>query len=326
MKATFVILISALFVLLFLIFYISFKKWGKKGKPDLLLIRTREDMELIGRKVLKEGDKVKTAEKMLLLSDAGIEVSAYIIKRALTEKGGQFEENIRKVVREITGSIPSHLNIFNDRTCVFLIIGVNGVGKTLSCVKIAHFLSRNGYKPIIVAGDTFRAAAIEQLLILGKKAGVPVFHQKEGADPSAVVFDGISHARKAGFNPVIIDTAGRSHINRNLIEELKKIVRVVGKVNGREPDEILVVIDANLGQSSIRQILSFREVGNLTGVVLTKLDSTSKGGVVLHIIKEEKIPVKFVSFGEDIESIDYFDPEKFTERFCGVFSILKGGV
>lgn len=318
------IFIPLLIIFVFLIvLYFSVKK--RKKKPALLLINTKEELKILGKKVIKEADKVKAAEKMLLVSDAGVHVSSYIIKKALSEKGGALEDNIYKVIYEIVNSVPMELRLSNDRIYIFLVIGVNGVGKTLSCVKIAHFLTHQGYSPLLIAGDTFRAAAIEQIITLGRRVNIPVFHQKEGAAPSAVVFDGISYAKREGYNPVIIDTAGRSHVNQNLIEELKKVVRVIEKVNSRKPDEIFVVVDANIGQSSIRQILSFKEVGDVSGIILTKMDSTAKGGVVLHIIREEGIPVKFVSFGEDVESIDYFNPERFAQEFCEPFNILKGG-
>jgi fused signal recognition particle receptor len=192
-------------------------------------------------------------------------------------------------------------------------IGVNGTGKTTTVGKLAHRLRNKGKSVILAAADTFRAAASEQLSIWGERAGIPVIRHREGADPGAVVFDAISAARARAADVLIVDTAGRLHTKSNLMEELKKIKRIMSRELPGAPHEVLLVLDANTGQNALVQAKMFNEALGITGIVLTKLDGTAKGGIVFAIAKELAIPVKFVGIGETIDDLREFDPKEFVE-------------
>lgn len=209
------------------------------------------------------------------------------------------------------------LNISPSRPSVFLITGVNGVGKTSSIAKLANLLAKKGYKIIISAADTFRAAAIEQIQYFGEKMGIEVVHHQRFSDPGAVVFDSLDKAIAKEADIVIIDTAGRMQTSSNLMDELKKIKRVIEKKIGREPDEILLVIDSNVGQNAKSQAEIFNDSIGVTGIILTKIDSTSKGGIVITIKNDLKIPIKLVTYGEKIDDIDYFNPIEFVNELIG---------
>ena len=196
---------------------------------------------------------------------------------------------------------------------VYLIVGVNGVGKTTSIAKLAHRLKRQGKRPILAAGDTFRAAAIDQLEIWGQRIGVDVIKHREGADPSAVIFDAVKAARSRGAEYVIADTAGRLHTRSNLMEELKKINRVLERELGRPADETLLVLDATTGQNAISQAKEFKAVVPVSGIILAKLDGTARGGIVITIADELGIPIKLVGTGEKPENMEDFEPNEFVE-------------
>ncbi len=198
---------------------------------------------------------------------------------------------------------------------VVLVVGVNGVGKTTTIGKLAHQLERSGRKVLLAAGDTFRAGAIEQLEIWGRRAGAEVIKHAPGQDPSGVVFDAVHAARKRRADVLLIDTAGRLHNKLNLVEELKKMRRVLGKVQEGAPHETLLVIDAGTGQNAVAQARIFQEAVGVSGIVLTKLDGTAKGGVVLRIQQELAIPMEFVGVGEGVDDLQEFDPEAFVEAF-----------
>ena len=192
-------------------------------------------------------------------------------------------------------------------------IGVNGVGKTTTIGKLASRLSSQGKKVVLVAGDTFRAAAVLQLEVWGKRVGCPVVKGKENADPASVVFDAVKRAESRGRRLVIVDTAGRLHTKAPLMEELKKVGRTVEKALGRPADEILLVLDSTNGQNALQQAHLFREALPVSGIVLTKLDGTAKGGVVLGIVDEQKLPIRFIGIGERVEDLREFEPESFVE-------------
>jgi fused signal recognition particle receptor len=194
-----------------------------------------------------------------------------------------------------------------------LIVGVNGVGKTTTIAKMAYWLKQHGERVLLAAGDTFRAAAIDQLEIWGQRIGVEVIKHREGADPSAVIFDAIRAARARGANYVIADTAGRLHTKSNLMAELKKIHRVIERELGRAADETLLVLDATTGQNAISQAKQFGEALHLTGIVLAKLDGTARGGIVITIADELGLPIKLVGTGEKPADIEEFDSEAFVE-------------
>jgi fused signal recognition particle receptor len=198
---------------------------------------------------------------------------------------------------------------------VILVIGVNGVGKTTSIGKIANCLKQQGKKVMLCAADTFRAAAIEQLEVWANRSGVPLIKQKEGADPAAVVFDAAGAAKKQGVDVLIVDTAGRLHNKKNLIDELAKINRVISRELPDATRDTLLVLDASTGQNALVQAKEFRKAAEITGLVLTKLDGTAKGGIVLAIKRELGIPVKFIGVGEGIDDLQRFNGNEFIEAF-----------
>lgn len=257
-------------------------------------------------------------EMEFIQSDLGLELTNEIIseirKRKITNTPElrDFLFNYLKVILE---NLDYRLDLLEDRLNVVVFIGVNGTGKTSTVGKFAYYLKGLGYSPIIAAADTFRAAAIDQVKIWGERVGVEVIAQKEGADPGAVVFNAIEAARARNKNVLLVDTAGRMHTKSNLIEELKKINRVVERTLGYGPSENLIVIDATLGQNVIRQVETFHNAVNLTGAVLTKLDGTAKGGVIFNVVRRFNIPVKLVTIGEGVEDLKVFDPNEFIESF-----------
>jgi fused signal recognition particle receptor len=225
-------------------------------------------------------------------------------------------DDVRACLRELLKGWlgePAPLTVSPTPPTVYLFVGVNGAGKTTSIAKTAHMLQRQGKRVLLAAGDTFRAAAIDQLQIWADRLGCDLVKHKEGADPSAVVFDAIQAARARGMDFVLADTAGRQHTHARLMEELKKVHRVAEKALGRLPDEVLLVLDAVAGQNAIRQAEEFSRALPLTGIVLTKLDSTSRGGAVLTIRKQLGIPIKLVGLGEKADQIAPFDPDAFVD-------------
>jgi len=200
---------------------------------------------------------------------------------------------------------------------VWLFVGVNGTGKTTTIAKFAHWLQRQGKKPLLVAGDTFRAAAIDQLKVWGDRLKVPVIAHQMGADPAAVAFDGIQAAKARGYDVVLIDTAGRMHTKQNLLEEMRKIYRVATKALEREPDEVLLVLDGTTGQNAIAQAEGFMAAVPVSGIIVTKLDGTAKGGAVLAIKERLGIPIKAVGVGESVEDLELFDPDEFAKALLG---------
>jgi fused signal recognition particle receptor len=205
------------------------------------------------------------------------------------------------------------LNVGPTAPTVYLIVGVNGVGKTTTIAKLAHRLSRQGKKVILAAGDTFRAAAIDQLQIWADRLGVDIIKHREGSDPSAVIFDAVQAARSRRADYVIADTAGRLHTRSNLMEELKKINRVLERELGREADETLLVLDATTGQNAVSQAREFKQVVKLTGIVLAKLDGTARGGIVITIADELGVPIKLIGTGEKPDNLEDFEPEAFVD-------------
>jgi fused signal recognition particle receptor len=222
------------------------------------------------------------------------------------------QQSLAKVLKEadVQGGA---LHVGPTTPTVYLVVGVNGVGKTTSIAKLANRLQKQGKKVIIAAGDTFRAAAIDQIQIWGDRIGCEVVKHREGSDPSAVIFDAIQAARARRADYVIADTAGRIHTRANLMEELKKINRVLVREVGREADEILLVLDATTGQNAISQAKQFREAVPLSGIILAKLDGTARGGIVITIADELKLPIKLIGTGEKAGDIEEFDPDSFVE-------------
>ncbi len=256
-------------------------------------------------------------EEALIMSDIGMETSVQIIDnlrtRAKKEKI-EDEEDIKKALREEMKSMLSELdNSLNIETTpsVILVVGVNGVGKTTSIGKIANKLQKQGKKVMLAAADTFRAAAVEQLEIWANRVGCDIVKKEEGADPASVVFDAIKQAKANNVDVLICDTAGRLHNKKNLMDELSKINKIIDRELPNSSKETLLVIDGTTGQNAISQTKAFKEIVNITGIVLTKLDGTAKGGVVIGISNENKIPVKFIGVGEQIDDMEEFNAEEF---------------
>ncbi len=256
-------------------------------------------------------------EEVLIASDLGVETSLELVakvrERVDREKIGDpnaVYQLMRDAMREmIDGS--GELEFTNG--CVVLMVGVNGVGKTTTCGKIAYQLKQAGRTVILGAADTFRAAATEQLQEWGRRANAPVIHHQEGADPAAVVFDAMSAQRARNVDVLLCDTAGRLHNKKNLMAELEKIHRVVERESPDAQKEILLVVDATTGQNAVEQARVFAQACKITGIVLTKLDGSAKGGVVIAIARELGVPVRFVGVGESAEDLQPFDPDAFVE-------------
>ncbi|MBQ3002560.1 MAG: signal recognition particle-docking protein FtsY [Clostridia bacterium] len=258
---------------------------------------------------------------LLIMADVGVETSEYIadtLRERLKEKKiretGPAREEFRAILKELVGD-GAELTLGSAGVSVILVIGVNGVGKTTSIGKIANCLKQQGKKVMLCAADTVRAAAIEQLEVWANRCDVPLIKQKEGADPAAVVFDAAGAARKQGADVLIVDTAGRLHNKKNLIDELAKINRVISRELPDATRDTLLVLDASTGQNALVQAKEFRKAAEITGLVLTKLDGTAKGGIVLAIKRELGIPVKYIGVGEGIDDLQPFDGSEFVSAF-----------
>ncbi|MBM4388746.1 MAG: signal recognition particle-docking protein FtsY, partial [Deltaproteobacteria bacterium] len=259
-------------------------------------------------------------EELLLTSDIGVATAEKLIadlKNSLdrnelkdeTAVFNRLKTDIRAMLANSRSGFAASL--FENRPAVILIVGVNGTGKTTTIGKLAHTLSRDGKKALLVAGDTFRAAAEEQLNIWAERCGCGFFGGSQGADPASVVFDGIKKGVSQGFDVIVVDTAGRLHTKVNLIDELKKVRRVTGKALEGAPHETLLVLDATTGQNAVKQAEVFAKELGVTGIVLAKLDGTARGGVVLSIHQMLNLPVLFAGTGEKPEDISPFDPDEF---------------
>ncbi len=256
-------------------------------------------------------------EEALIMADIGVETSTYIIEqlrdRVKTKHitdGNDVKEELKIVISEILQEQDSKMNL-ETTPSVILVIGVNGVGKTTSIGKIATHYKNQGKNVLLAAADTFRAAAIDQLDIWAQRSGCEIIKHQENSDPAAVVFDACSAAKARGVDLLICDTAGRLHNKKNLMAELEKIGRVIGRELPGASKEILLVLDATTGQNAVSQAKLFSEAADITGIVLTKLDGTAKGGIVIAITKEQEIPVKFIGVGEGVDDLQEFDSDEF---------------
>ena len=257
-------------------------------------------------------------EEALILADVGMDTSEKLLTRlraAVRSERLATREEARTVLRALIAEIlaPDSAFLADAGPCAVLIIGVNGVGKTTTVGKLAWQYRQEGRKPMLAAADTFRAAAAEQLGTWAERAGVPMVRHQEGADPAAVVFDAAASFRAKGCDLLLCDTAGRLHNKQNLMNELSKIQRVISRELADLPMEVLLVLDATTGQNAVMQAQAFSEVTALSGIILTKLDGTAKGGVVIRIADQLHIPVRFAGVGEGIDDLARFDAERFAE-------------
>ena len=256
-------------------------------------------------------------EEVLIMSDIGMETSVKIIdelREKIKKEKIQDEENVKTALKEIMKEIldigDNSLNL-ETKPSIILVVGVNGVGKTTSIGKIANNLTKQGKKVIVAAADTFRAAAVEQLEIWANRSNSIIVKKEEGSDPASVVYDAIRKTNELNADVLVIDTAGRLHNKKYLMDELFKIKKVIEKEMPDCSKEVLLVIDAETGQNAIQQVKAFKETTDITGLVLTKLDGTAKGGVVVGIVSENQIPIKFIGVGEGIDDMQEFNSEEF---------------
>ena len=292
-----------------------FSKWNRG------LRKTRKGMtnaidEILGARKVIDEELYEDLEEALIMGDVGVVTSARIIaevRNQIKRSRDKEPEKVRAKMEEVISGMlrgGEELNL-NTRPSVVLVIGVNGVGKTTTIGKMAARFKSEGKKVILGAADTFRAAAIEQLQEWADRAGVEMVKHREGADPAAVVFDAIAAGKARGADVIICDTAGRLHNKKNLMDELNKIYRVIGRELPDADRECLLVLDATTGQNAVNQAREFKTAADITGIVLTKLDGTARGGVVLAIKNELEVPVKFVGVGEQIDDLQPFDPDAF---------------
>ena len=258
-------------------------------------------------------------EEALILSDVGAETAMKIVdnlrKRIKLEKiedSEKVKDALKEEIYKILTEKDNSLNL-STKPAIMLVVGVNGAGKTTSIGKIAANLKAEGKKVLVAAADTFRAAAIEQLEVWTERAGVDIIKRPEGSDPASVVFDAISKTESGDYDVVIIDTAGRLHTKKNLMDELGKMQRIIDRELPDAAKEVLIVLDGTTGQNALIQAKEFSEVTNITGIILTKLDGTAKGGVVIGICSELNVPVKLIGVGEKIEDLQVFNAEEFAK-------------
>lgn len=289
------------------------------------LKKTKENLDIKISNVFannKDIDKViDELEETLILSDVGINTSVKIcdnlrqeLKKQVDKSESAIKELLKKEMEKILLSSSEDSNSYSsDEKQVILIVGVNGVGKTTSIGKIANLYKKQGKKVLLAAADTFRAGAVEQLEIWAKRTNCDICSGKEGQDPASVVFDAATKFKNEDYDILICDTAGRLHNKTNLMNELEKINRIIDKNLEGIKKEVLIVLDSTTGQNGAIQVKSFYEKTNLNGIILTKLDSTAKGGVVFSIVSELNLPIKYIGVGEQIDDIEIFNPKEFVE-------------
>ncbi len=289
------------------------------------LAKTKESVSSKIEDVIKSFKSVdeelfEELEEVLIMADLGVNTSCEIIDRLRSAakakkivESTELKAELKNILTEILTEGDSNQMELSGQPAVIMVIGVNGVGKTTSIGKLAHMYKKMGKQVVIAAADTFRAAAIEQLEVWTERAGAEIIKQQEGSDPAAVIFDAVSAAKKRGADVLLCDTAGRLHNKKNLMEELKKIYRIIDKELPHSSKEVLLVLDATTGQNAVYQAQQFKEAADITGIILTKLDGTAKGGIVFAIKNDYDIPVKLIGLGEGIDDMGEFDPEAFVD-------------
>ena len=289
----------------------------------------RMDLAFLSKKQI-DSELLDELEEILITADLGVKTTMDLLEHArstIKRKKLNDPQVLKDVIKE---KIRSYITDANDNTLlklpesgpfIIMVVGVNGVGKTTTIGKIARKFIKANHSVMLVAADTFRAAAAQQLSIWGERNNVKVVTRPEGTDPSSVVFDGIDQALGQNYDIVLIDTAGRLHTQKNLMEELKKIKRIISRKIEGAPHEVMLVLDATTGQNALSQAKLFNEVVDITGITLTKLDGTAKGGIVINISRELKIPLRFIGIGEQVDDLRDFEGSKFTEA---LFDSYKG--
>ena len=260
-------------------------------------------------------DTVEALEELLISADVGVAATEQIVTavRGRARRGESLRDLVKTEILHIFDAVEESPPQNGHRPHVSLIVGVNGTGKTTTIGKLANLLKASGKQPLVCAADTFRAAAVEQLEIWAKRAGVDIVRAKEGSDPAAVVFDAIQSGKARGRDPILVDTAGRLHTRVNLMNELDKIRRVAARATEGAPHEVLLVLDATVGQNGLQQAREFTNVVGVTGIVLTKLDGTAKGGVAVAIAHDLKLPIRYVGVGEGIDDLIPFSPQEYVD-------------
>lgn len=298
---------------------------------DAKLSRTRSKFRdnlldfMLGNKPI-DADLLEELESQLIMADVGMEATTRIMT-SLNGQVGRSEVNDSEALRlalqrELTrllAPVEQPLEIpDSDSPFVILVVGVNGSGKTTTIGKLAKQLQDGGKSVMLAAGDTFRAAAVEQLQSWGERNHVPVISQGTGADSASVIFDAVQSAKARGIDVLIADTAGRLHTQNNLMEELQKVKRVIGKIDPTAPHETLIVLDGGTGQNALNQARQFHEAMQLTGMVVTKLDGTAKGGVIFAIAEHLKLPIRFIGVGEKVEDLEVFEAERYVNALVSI--------
>jgi fused signal recognition particle receptor len=276
------------------------------------LVRAADEGEKRSRPI--DVDTLDALEELLISADVGVPATARIIAAVASRaRNGQgLRELVKHEIRAVFAAADRPVDV-KHHPKVTLIVGVNGTGKTTTVGKLANRLKSDGENPLICAADTFRAAAVEQLEIWAVRAGVDLVRAREGADPAAVVFDAITSAKAKGRDPILVDTAGRLHTRVNLMNELDKIRRIAAREVEGAPQEVLLVLDATVGQNGVTQAKEFMSVAGVNGIVLTKLDGTAKGGVAVAIAHDLKLPIRYVGVGEAIDDLVPFDPDEYVD-------------
>ncbi len=261
-----------------------------------------------------DGETVAALEELLISADIGVAATTRIIAAvtAQSRDGTSLRDLVKQEIRSVFAAVDQPIAVAAHPQ-VTLIVGINGTGKTTTVGKLAHLLKSQGKTPLICAADTFRAAAVEQLEIWAKRAGVDMVRAREGADPAAVVFDAITSGKAKGHDPILIDTAGRLHTRVNLMNQLDKITRIAAREVAGAPQEVLLVLDATVGQNGVSQAREFMGVAGVNGIVLTKLDGTAKGGVAVAIAHDLKLPIRYVGIGEGIDDLVPFSAAEYVD-------------